>query len=268
MKSHVLYAAGANPCSSSTAPTVPDTPCKKWEARAKANKAVALALKSEVGFGDNSIQLSSSGKKTLNKVANVLKKYPWMKIAVEAHSDAPAGSTCRRLTAGRAASTEKYLKSQGVSNPMAKPRVAAGSASASASGSSSHCKTGPDNDSCLVNNPGWGEYDCASKPGRKGVEKFCNSSEYADTMACCPKTCHICLKPKKSLKENNSGVLQRRESILWQPAADHAGCHVGLGFGYQRQYSRMCCQCPYRHRRQGCLAAHVEMCPHSFWPSR
>ena len=122
VKSHVLYAAGANPCSSSTAPTVPDTPCKKWEARAKANKAVALALKSEVGFGDNSIQLSSSGKKTLNKVANVLKKYPWMKIAVEAHSDAPAGSTCRRLTAGRAASTEKYLKSQGVSNPMAKPK--------------------------------------------------------------------------------------------------------------------------------------------------
>jgi hypothetical protein len=73
-----------------------------------------------VRFGDNSVQLSSSAKVTLNKVVAVLKLYPWMKIAVEAHSDA-TGYTCKKLTDGRAATAEKYLKSQGVTNPMAKP---------------------------------------------------------------------------------------------------------------------------------------------------
>lgn len=99
----------------------PTDPCKKWEAEDTANKAVAEALKSEVGFADDSTAISSSGKATLDKVANVLKQYPWMTIAVEAHSDAQAGSTCTTLTEGRAASTEEYLKSQGVTNPMGKP---------------------------------------------------------------------------------------------------------------------------------------------------
>ena len=56
----------------------------------------------------------------MGSIVAVLKLYPWMKIAVEAHSDA-TGYTCKKLTDGRAATAEKYLKSQGVTNPMAKP---------------------------------------------------------------------------------------------------------------------------------------------------
>merc|ERR1719337_93821 len=51
-----------------------------------------------------------------------LNEYPWMKIDVEAHSDAKAGATCTRLTKGRAKNSEKYLRSKGVKNPMGKPR--------------------------------------------------------------------------------------------------------------------------------------------------
>lgn len=105
--------------------------CKKWEAENKANKAVAKALESEVNFADNSAELSSSGKATLDKVAVIVKQYPWMEIAVEAHSDAcienkcasdnERKNVCAKLTAGRAKSTEDYLKSQGVKNPMTEP---------------------------------------------------------------------------------------------------------------------------------------------------
>merc|ERR1712216_987628 len=75
----------------------------------------------EIGFGGGSTVIQSSGFATLNEVAKILKQYPWMKIEVEAHSDAGAGSICSNLTKGRAASTEKYLRSKGVTNLMGKP---------------------------------------------------------------------------------------------------------------------------------------------------
>ena len=46
--------------------------CKKWEAENKANKAVAKVPESEVNFFDNSVELSSSVKATLDKVAVIL----------------------------------------------------------------------------------------------------------------------------------------------------------------------------------------------------
>merc|ERR1712093_169970 len=99
----------------------PADPCKKYQDEKKADKAVAAALKSEIRFGGGSTVIQSSGFATLDKVAKILKQYPWMKIEVEAHSDAGAGSICSNLTKGRAASTEKYLRSKGVKNLMGKP---------------------------------------------------------------------------------------------------------------------------------------------------
>merc|ERR1712159_154389 len=109
----------ANAASSTMAE--PADPCKKYQDEKKADKAVAAALKSEIRFGGGSTVIQSSGFTTLDKVAKILKQYPWMKIEVEAHSDAGAGSICDNLTKGRAASTEKYLRSKGVTNLMGKP---------------------------------------------------------------------------------------------------------------------------------------------------
>ena len=106
----------------------PSEPCARWEAERKANQAIADALKKEVRFGPGSIKISASGKKTLDNVAKILKQYPWMKIVVQAHSDASAdgsgwrGRQCKELTEGRASSTEDYLRLQGVKNPTGTPR--------------------------------------------------------------------------------------------------------------------------------------------------
>ena len=102
--------------------TEPLDPCKRAAAQRKANEKIAAALKSEVRFGGGSTVIKPSGKRTLNKVAKILQQYPWMKIDVEAHSDAQAGRTCTRLTKGRAKNSEKYLRSKGVKNPMGKPK--------------------------------------------------------------------------------------------------------------------------------------------------
>jgi len=74
-----------------------------------------------VKFGGGSTKLENQGKKTLDNVAKILNKYPWMTITVEGHSDAPKGARCTALTIGRAAETEKYLKSKGVKNKMTRP---------------------------------------------------------------------------------------------------------------------------------------------------
>merc|ERR1711934_84143 len=99
----------------------PADPCKKWKAEHKANAEIAKALKAEVKFGGGSTKLKDQGKKTLDNVAKILNKYPWMTITVEGHSDAPKGARCTALTIGRAAETEKYLKSKGVKNKMTRP---------------------------------------------------------------------------------------------------------------------------------------------------
>lgn len=103
-------------------PVKPVDPCKKWEAENRANAAVAEALKAEVRFGGGKTAITTSGKKTLNSVAKILKQYPWMSIDVEAHSDARSGARCAMLTKGRAANAERYLRLKGVKNPMGKPR--------------------------------------------------------------------------------------------------------------------------------------------------
>merc|ERR1712054_275798 len=102
-------------------PVAPADPCKKWKAEYKANAEIAKALKAEVRFGGGSTKLKDQGKKTLDNVAKILNKYPWMTITVEGHSDAPKGARCTALTIGRAAETEKYLKSKGVKNKMTRP---------------------------------------------------------------------------------------------------------------------------------------------------
>merc|ERR1712159_224159 len=102
-------------------PVAPADPCKKWKAEYKANAEIAKALKAEVRFGGGSTKLKDQGKKTLDNVAKILNKYPWMTITVEGHSDAPKGARCTALTVGRAAETEKYLKSKGVKNKMTRP---------------------------------------------------------------------------------------------------------------------------------------------------
>merc|ERR1712159_147022 len=102
-------------------PVAPADPCKKWKAEYKANAEIAKALKAEVKFGGGSTKLEDQGKKTLDNVAKILNKYPWMTITVEGHSDAPKGARCTALTVGRAAETEKYLKSKGVKNKMTRP---------------------------------------------------------------------------------------------------------------------------------------------------
>merc|ERR1711871_1462737 len=102
-------------------PVAPADPCKKWKAEHKANAEIAKALKAEVKFGGGSTKLEAQGKKTLDNVAKILNKYPWMTITVEGHSDAPKGARCTSLTVGRAQETEKYLKSKGVKNKMTRP---------------------------------------------------------------------------------------------------------------------------------------------------
>jgi outer membrane protein OmpA-like peptidoglycan-associated protein len=104
-----------------TSKVAPADPCKKWKAEHKANAEIAKALKAEVKFGGGSTKLKDQGKKTLDNVAKILNKYPWMTITVEGHSDAPKGARCTALTIGRAAETEKYLKSKGVKNKMTRP---------------------------------------------------------------------------------------------------------------------------------------------------
>jgi len=98
--------------------TKPADPCKKWKEERKANLEIAAHLKAEVGFGANVVALNSSGKKTLDGVANTLKKYPWMSFNIQGHSSAPKGEFCTKLVNGRAESTKAYLVSQGVKNKM------------------------------------------------------------------------------------------------------------------------------------------------------
>jgi len=99
----------------------PADPCKKWQAEKKANAEVAKALKAQVSFGGGSTVIKAQGKRTLDKAAAVLRKYPWMTITVTGHSDAPKGRRCTQLVIGRAAATEKYLKSKGCKNKMTRP---------------------------------------------------------------------------------------------------------------------------------------------------
>merc|ERR1712091_700510 len=65
-----------------------------------------------------SIVLTSEGKKTLQNVAKILNKYPWMTMEVRGHSDAKPGATCTRLVDGRAKSSMDYLRSRGATNTM------------------------------------------------------------------------------------------------------------------------------------------------------
>merc|ERR1712139_30364 len=102
-------------------PVAPADPCKKWKAEHKANAEIAKALKAEVKFAGGATKLKPQGKKTLDSAAKILNQYPWMTITVEGHSDAPKGARCTALTIGRAAETEKYLKSKGVKNKMTRP---------------------------------------------------------------------------------------------------------------------------------------------------
>jgi len=99
----------------------PTDPCKKWQAENKANAEVAKALRAQVKFGGGSTVIKAQGKRTLDKAAAVLRKYPWMTITVTGHSDAPKGRRCTSLVIGRAVATEKYLKSKGCKNKMTRP---------------------------------------------------------------------------------------------------------------------------------------------------
>ena len=101
---------------------VPDDPCEKWAAENAANQAVAEAIQeSKVEFDPNDTELTSKGKNTLAKVAEILNQYPWVKIDIESHSSAAAGAVCDKLTTGRAENTEFELRKMEVTNPMGKP---------------------------------------------------------------------------------------------------------------------------------------------------
>merc|ERR1711981_962538 len=70
----------AAPAEKKPSTVAPVDPCKKWKAEHKANKEISKALKAEVKFGGGSTVLKASGKTTLNGVAKILNKYPWMSI--------------------------------------------------------------------------------------------------------------------------------------------------------------------------------------------
>ena len=63
------------------------------------------------------------------------------------------------------------------------------STSAPKTTSSVGCK---DDDTCLVNTPGWGSYSCQPRAGRPGVKKYCGDSQYAEDLKCCPVACGTC----------------------------------------------------------------------------
>merc|ERR1711981_7220 len=106
-------------CSATVTPALPPTdPCKKWKEERKANLEIAAALKANVGFAANVVDLNADGKKTLTEVAKTLNKYPWMAVNIQAHSSAPVGDACDKLVKGRAESTKVFLTSQGVKNKM------------------------------------------------------------------------------------------------------------------------------------------------------
>merc|ERR1712110_436125 len=106
-------------CSATVTPALPPTdPCKKWKEERKANLEIAAALKANVGFAANVVDLNADGKKTLTEVGKTLNKYPWMAVNIQAHSSAPVGDACDKLVKGRAESTKVFLTSQGVKNKM------------------------------------------------------------------------------------------------------------------------------------------------------
>jgi len=97
----------------------PTDKCERWKAEQNANSEIVSALaKARVDFGGGSIVLTSEGKKTLQNVAKILNKYPWMTMEVRGHSDAKPGATCTRLVDGRAKSSMDYLRSRGATNTM------------------------------------------------------------------------------------------------------------------------------------------------------
>merc|ERR1711904_658163 len=72
----------------------PTDKCERWKAGQNANSEIVSVLaKARVDFGDGSIVLTSEGKKTLQNVAKILNKYPWMTMEVRGHSDAKPGAT-------------------------------------------------------------------------------------------------------------------------------------------------------------------------------
>merc|ERR1712193_112809 len=83
----------------------PTDKCERWKAEQNANSEIVSALANE-------------GKKTLQNVAKILNKYPWMTMEVRGHSDAKPGATCTRLVDGRAKSSMDYLRSKGATNTM------------------------------------------------------------------------------------------------------------------------------------------------------
>merc|ERR1711959_837687 len=97
----------------------PTDKCERWKAEQNANNEIVSALaKARVDFGGGSIVLTSEGKKTLQNVAKILNKYPWMTMEVRGPSDAKPGATCTRLVDGRAKSSMDYLRSRGATNTM------------------------------------------------------------------------------------------------------------------------------------------------------
>merc|ERR1712167_32753 len=61
----------------------PTDKCERWKAEQNANSEIVSALaKARVDFGGGSIVLTSEGKKTLQNVAKILNKYPWMTMEV------------------------------------------------------------------------------------------------------------------------------------------------------------------------------------------
>jgi len=95
----------------------PADPCKKYKAQEAANKAMTKTLQKSIRFEPNKTILTKEGKKTLDKVAEVVVKYAWMALDLIGQSTA-SGSSCQRLVTGRAKAASEYLKNKGCTNTM------------------------------------------------------------------------------------------------------------------------------------------------------
>jgi len=95
----------------------PADPCKKYKAQEAANKAMTKTLQKSIRFEPNKTILTKEGKKTLDKVAEVVVKYAWMALDLIGQSTA-SGSSCQRLVTGRAKAASEYLKKKGCTNTM------------------------------------------------------------------------------------------------------------------------------------------------------
>jgi len=98
----------------------PPDPCEKWKQEQAATATIKRWL-GNVAFYPDSTLAYGMGLERLDKIAETLKKYPWLKITVQAFSDVPAGGACTLLTKGRAEYIEAYLRSKGVKNTMTSP---------------------------------------------------------------------------------------------------------------------------------------------------